>query len=291
MRGKKEASGVVSFNKFKSHHVLTPQAIRSFRKVIYKYYQKNPRSLPWRKTLDPYRILVSEIMLQQTQVERVLKKYRLFVKTFPKFSSLSKASLKDILTVWQGLGYNRRAISLKTIAKIVMTKFGSRLPSSEEELIKFPGIGKYTAAAIITFAYNKPSVLIETNIRTVYIYFFFQKKNYVKDTEIIPLIVKTLDRKNPRKWYYALMDYGAMLKKTHSNLSRKSAHYQRQTPFYGSNRQIRGMILRLLVEKPGLSQREITMQLGSQPEKIEKNLQELRAEGFLKETRKRYTIS
>jgi A/G-specific adenine glycosylase len=115
-------------------------------------------------------------MLQQTQVERVLRKYRFFAKTFPEFSSLAKASLNDIITVWQGLGYNRRAISLKTIAKIIVTKFGSILPSSEEELIKFPGIGRYTAAAIVAFAYNKPSVLIETNIRTVYIYFFFQKK-------------------------------------------------------------------------------------------------------------------
>jgi A/G-specific adenine glycosylase len=291
VRGKKEAHGVVSFNHFKSHHILTPQAIRAFRTVIYKYYQKNPRSLPWRKTRDPYRILVSEIMLQQTQVERVLRKYRFFTKTFPEFSSLAKASLKDIITVWQGLGYNRRAISLKTIAKIVVTKFGSILPSSEEELIKFPGIGRYTAAAIVAFAYNKPSVLIETNIRTVYIYFFFQKKNYVKDTEIIPLIDKTRDRKNPREWYYALMDYGVMLKKMHSNLGRKSAHYQRQNPFRGSNRQIRGMILKALVEKPGLSEKEIILQIGSQPEKISNNLKILEGEGFLKKKRKRYTIA
>lgn len=291
MRGKKKASGVVSCNRLTGHHDLAPQSIRAFRTLIYNNYRKNPRRLPWRKTWDPYKIVVSEIMLQQTQVERVLRKYRLFVKTFPDFSSLAGASLKDILTVWQGLGYNRRVISLKNIAKSVVTKFGGEIPSSEEALIKLPGIGRYTSAAILTFTYNKPSVLIETNIRTVFIYFFFRKKNYVKDTEIIPLIEKTIDTKNPREWYYALMDYGMMLKKEHTNLSRKSAHYQRQTRFQGSNRQIRGMILKLLVENPGISQREITKKLGLQSEKIKKNLKELQDEGFLKSTGNRYSIS
>ena len=291
MRGKKEAIRVVPCNHLTVHHDLTSQAIRSFRTIIYSNYRKNPRRLPWRTTRDPYRIVVSEIMLQQTQVERVLRKYRLFVKTFPDFSSLAEASLRDILTVWQGLGYNRRAISLKNIAKSVVTKFGGEIPSSEEALIKLPGIGRYTSSAIITFAYNKPAVLIETNIRTVFIYFFFRNKNYVKDTEIVPLIEKTIDKKNPREWYYALMDYGVMLKKVHSNLSMKSAHYQRQSPFHGSNRQIRGMILKLLVEKPGLSQKEIIMKIGSQPEMIQRNLKELQDEGFLKSMRRRYTIA
>ena len=133
--------------------------------------------------------------------------------------------------------------------------------------------------------------MIETNIRSVYIYFFFQAKNQVKDSEIISLIKKTLDKKNPREWYYALMDYGVMLKKSYSNVSRKSAHYKRQTPFHGSNRQVRGKILRLLIENPGLSQREIIRQLGSQPDKIMKNLHELNDEGFLKIRRRKYTIA
>ena len=291
MMGKKEASRVFLSNRITGHHDLTSQEIRSFRTLIYSNYRKNPRRLPWRKTRNPYRIVVSEIMLQQTQVERVLKKYKLFVKTFPDFSSLAEASLRDILTVWQGLGYNRRAISLKNMATSVMTKFGGKIPSSEEALIKLPGIGRYTSAAILTFAYNEPLVLIETNIRTVYIYFFFRKKTRVEDTEIVPLIEKTIDRKNPREWYYALMDYGMLLKKAHPNVNRKSAHYQRQTPFHGSNRQIRGMILKLLVEKPGLSQKELVMKLGLRPEMIKRNLRELQEEGFLKNTRRRYTIA
>jgi A/G-specific adenine glycosylase len=288
LTGKRKVRRIASFDNLTRHDV---QADCSFRRIIYTHYRKYPRSLPWRKTRDPYKILVSEVMLQQTQVERVLKKYRLFVKTFPDFSSLAEASLKDILTVWKGMGYNRRTIFLKNIAKTIVTKFGGELPSSEEALIKLPGIGRYTAAAILTFAYNRPLVIIETNIRTVYIHFFFQEKNKVKDTEIIPLIEKTLDRKNPCEWYYALMDYGVMLKKEHKNLSRKSAHYQRQTPFHGSNRQVRGMILKLLVEKPGLSQKEIIMKLDLRPEKIQRNLKELQDEGFLKSMRRKYTIT
>ena len=267
------------------------QSIRNFRRTINTYYRKNPRILPWRETRDPYKILVSEVMLQQTQVERVVDKYRYFVKTFPDFSSLAEASLRDILTVWQGLGYNRRAISLKSIAKTIVTQYVGIFPSSVDALIKLPGIGKYTAKAILTFAYNRPFVIIETNIRAVYIFFFFRDKNNVKDSDIIPLIEKTLDRKNPREWYYALMDYGAMLKKEHVHLGRRSAHYQRQTPFYGSHRQTRGVILRLLIAKPGLSLSEIIRRAGSEPEKIEKNIKELQDEGFLKVTRGKYAIA
>lgn len=291
LKGKKEENRVVPFKQLIGHNGLTPQAIRAFRNIIYKNYWKNPRILPWRKTRDPYRILVSEIMLQQTQVKRVLRKYRLFVKTFPHFLSLAEASLKDILTVWQGLGYNRRAISLKNLAETIVTNYGSKLPSSQEALMKLPGIGRYTAAAIETFAFNKPSAIIETNIRSVYIYFFFQAKNQVKDSEIISLIEKTLDKGNPREWYYALMDYGVILKKTHANLNRKSAHYHRQSPFRGSNRQIRGMILKALVEKPGLSDTEILLKIGSDPEKISDNLKRLEDEGFLRKKRKRYIIA
>jgi len=291
VKGKKEEIRVASLKQFIDHNGLTPKALRVFRNLIYKNYRENTRILPWRKTRDPYRILVSEIMLQQTQVERVLRKYRLFVKTFPNFSSLAEASLKDILTVWRGLGYNRRAISLKNLAKTIVTNYGGKLPSSQEALMKLPGIGRYTAAAIETFAFNKPTAIIETNIRSVYIYFFFQGKNQIKDSEIISLIEKTVDKGNPREWYYALMDYGVILKKKYGNLNRRSAHYHRQPPFRGSNRQIRGIILKALVEKPGLSEKEILLQLGLNPKKIASNLKRLEDEGFLSKKRKRYTIA
>jgi A/G-specific adenine glycosylase len=172
-----------------------------------------------------------------------------------------------------------------------MTKWKGILPSSEYQLIKFSGIGKSTASAISVFAFNSPAIFIETNIRRVFLHFFFQGSNRVRDTEILKLIEKTLDVSNVRHWYYALMDYGAMLKKTDASLNKKSAHYQKQTPFHGSNRQIRGKILKKLVEKPGLSEQEIVVHVGSQPEQISNNLKLLTGEGFLKKRGKRYSIA
>jgi A/G-specific adenine glycosylase len=197
-------------------HQLNPQLIRSFQTEIYTYYQNHKRNYPWRETRDPYHILVSEIMLQQTQTNRSVDKYRQFIETFPNFKALAKAPLHDILTQWHGLGYNRRAIQLKQLSEIVLTTYNGKLPSTIHELRTLPGIGPYTAAAICAFAFNQPTVLIETNIRSVMLYFFFQGKSQVKDSELIKLIQKTLDAENPREWYYALIDFGAMLKKKYS---------------------------------------------------------------------------
>jgi A/G-specific adenine glycosylase len=241
-------------------------------------------------TSNPYRILVSEIMLQQTQVERVSTKYKEFIKRFPSFKSLERSSLRDILEVWQGMGYNRRAVALKRIAETVISDFRGRLPSAEDELIKLPGIGKYTASAILAFAFNKPTAFIETNIRRVFIHFFFQRRALVRDSEILPLIEKTLDRSNPREWYYALMDFGVMLKRKTENPNKRSAHYRKQSPFQGSNRQVRGMILRLLLRKPDITESEIICELRSDPEKIKENLSVLQNEGFVWKKGKRFNV-
>lgn len=241
-------------------------------------------------TTDPYRILVSEIMLQQTQVERVSVKYKEFIKRFPSFKSLEGSTLRDILQVWQGMGYNRRAVALKKIAKTVISDFRGRIPSSEDELIKLPGIGKYTASAILAFAFNKPTAFVETNIRRVFIHFFFQRRALVRDSEILPLIEKTLDRSNPREWYYALMDFGVMLKRKTENPNKRSAHYRKQSPFQGSNRQVRGMILRLLLRKPDITELEIIRELKSDPEKIKENLSALQNEGFVWRKGKRFKV-
>ncbi len=269
----------------------SPRIIRIFHKLIYGHAERNPRDLPWRKTRNPYRILVSEIMLQQTQVERVRDKYIAFIRAFPDFSSLATAPLVDILGAWQGLGYNRRALALQTIARIVMGKYRGSLPRRYEELLQFPGIGKYTAAAILTFTRKQPHVFIETNIRRVFIRLFFQDRDTISDAEILPLIDKTLDRANPGKWYYALMDYGVMLKKTGENPNRKSAHYQKQSAFHGSNRQLRGMILKTLIRNPGISKKKLMEELGLDPEKIEMNLALLTKEGLLKKKGKQFSIS
>jgi A/G-specific adenine glycosylase len=139
---------------------LSPAAIRLFRQKIYRYYRRNGRPLPWRKTRNPYHILVSEIMLQQTQVERVMQKYPRFIASFPDFKTLAKAPLRKILQQWQGMGYNRRALFLKKIAVEVVEKFNGRLPRTMEELMTLPGIGKNTAASISAFAFNKPVAFI-----------------------------------------------------------------------------------------------------------------------------------
>lgn len=270
---------------------LTADAISLFQKIIYDHFKKNARSFPWRNTADPYHILLSEIMLQQTPVERVIPKYNQFIKVFPDFSSLAKEPLKKILKFWQGLGYNRRAIALKNIAQIVVSKFGGKLPCKLEDLTALPGIGRATAAAIITFAFNQTTIFIETNIRTVFIHFFFPDSNNIKDKNILLLIEKTLDTSDPREWYYALMDYGAMLKKCYKNINKKSAHYQKQTAFKGSNRQIRGMILRVLITGEVMTKEELVQRLELNVDKVKKNLIQLQKEGFINEKEKRFSIA
>jgi len=270
---------------------LTPAVVRKFQKMIYRYYREHGRNLPWRMTHDPYHILVSEIMLQQTQVQRVMGKYEQFIKVFPGFSSLELAPLRAILKEWQGLGYNRRAIALKQIAQKVMKKFHGRLPSSAETLMTLPGIGRATASAIAAFVFQEPAVFIETNIRRVFIHSFFHDKTDIRDTEILPLVEKTLDTSNPREWYYALMDYGVMLKQECENPNRRSAHYQRQSPFRGSNRQVRGMILKALTQESRVSECEIAQKLQVNPEMLKKNLVQLQKEGFVKRRWNKFAIA
>lgn len=224
--------------------------IPAFKKKIRSFYRENKRQFPWRQTHNPYEILVSEMMLQQTQTGRVVEKYASFIHTFPTVSHLSKASTSDVLRLWQGLGYNRRALYLKRTAAIICEKYNNTFPSLKEELVKLPGIGVNTAGAVIAFAYNQPIVFIETNIRRVFIHEFFREKEKVSDQEIYPLIEASLDTKNPRDYYYALMDYGAHLGKTTINPNRKSKEYLKQSKFEGSMRQVRGMIIKLLLEKP-----------------------------------------
>jgi A/G-specific adenine glycosylase len=260
---------------------LSRKRINSFQQQIKRFYNENKRDMPWRDTDDPYYILVSEFMLQQTQAERVLLKYGPFITRFPDFQTLSRAGLKEVLAAWQGLGYNRRAINLKETAEEIISRYSGKVPESTEELIQLPGIGKATAGAILAFVFNKPSVFIETNIRRVFIHFFFQDKKDIQDKEIIPLVEKTLDHENPRHWYYALMDYGAMLKKQGSNPNRKSAHYSRQAPFEGSNRQARGAILRHLLNNGTMEEYELITLLGITPLRGEKIISDLEKDGFL----------
>lgn len=260
---------------------LTPEAIRAFQTGIYAYYESHGRQLPWRETDDPYCILVSEIMLQQTPVPRVLQKYEELTSAFPDFRSLAQASVQELLRVWQGLGYNRRALALKKTAELVVSQYRGLLPAEPEALQEMPGIGPYTAAAIAAFAFQRPVAFIETNIRTVFIHCFFRGQDAVKDREILELVEQTLDTANPRRWYYALMDYGAMLKQRYHNPNRRSAHYQKQTPFKGSNRELRGMILRAITAYSRISEAELVAELNADSERVDSALTQLVVEGFI----------
>jgi A/G-specific adenine glycosylase len=231
--------------------------IRAFQAAIWRYYRSHKRAMPWRDTRNPYKILVSEIMLQQTRVSRVMEKYPLFIKTFPNVRALALASPRAALSAWQGLGYNRRALLLKKCAEIIVREYGGELPHSPAELAQLPGIGKATAGAIAAFAFDVPTPFIETNIRRVFIHFFFSAAKKVRDKEILKLVEKTVDPKNPREWYYALMDYGAMLVKTVPNPNKKSAHYARQPRFSGSDRELRGKIIRFLLLGKKISLRKL----------------------------------
>lgn len=222
-------------------------AIDRFRATVYANYEQRGRDFPWRHTTDPYHILVSEIMLQQTQTSRVEPKYMEFIMRFPDFETLDGARAEDVLDAWQGLGYNRRAVALHAISRRVCSSFGGHLPEDKETLLSLPGIGPYTAAAIRAFAFNQPEAFIETNIRAAFIHEFFPESSRVSDAEILPLVEAALDRAAPRQWYQALMDYGAMLKEA-GNPSRRSAHHHPQSRFEGSRRQARGIILRALLQ-------------------------------------------
>ncbi len=197
------------------------------------------------------------MMPEQTQTYRVEPKYEQFITDFPDFASLSCAPLRDVLAVWQGLGYNRRGKALHDIAHKVMSEFHGHLPQEPAVLETLPGIGKATAASICAFAFNKPTVFIETNIRTVFIHSFFKDQQGISDKELVPLVAATVDTQHPREWYYALMDYGVYLKKMVPNPSRRSKHHTQQSRFEGSDRQIRGAIIKFLTQNPYMTRTEL----------------------------------
>lgn len=263
---------------------LSKSQIDDFRETVWEHYRRHGRSFPWRKNKTAYRVLVSEIMLQQTQADRVVPYYEHFMQRFPDIRSLSRARLSTVLKLWQGLGYNRRAKMLHECAKTVVRERKGKLPTDEHELMSLPGIGPYTAAAVAAFAGNRPAVVIETNIRSVYIHHFFRDREGVTDREIIPVVEATVDRENPRDWYQALMDYGAWLKRQGVNPSRRSAHYTRQAPLKGSNREVRGAIIRMLTQEKRLSASLLPERTKLAPSRVERALRQLVSEGLVART-------
>lgn len=276
--------------RYHSTGTLSAAGIRVFQNTILEHYLSDSRPMPWRSTNDPYAILVSEIMLQQTQVERVKSKFAEFLSAFPSVSDLASAPLTDVLRFWQGLGYNRRAIALKRCAEEIAGRYRGQFPRDTGELESLPGIGPYTARAVAAFAFGIAEPLIETNIRTVFIHFFFHGRDKVSDREIMPLVAATLDRHNPREWYYALMDFGVMLKQRYPNPGRRSSHHVKQSRFEGSNRQLRSRLLRTVIAEPGIAATELVIQLGAAEADVQRNLSDLEREGFICRENNRYLV-
>jgi A/G-specific adenine glycosylase len=264
------------------------KAMKAFRAAVWRHYRAAGRhDLAWRKTKHPYKILVSEVMLQQTQVPRVIEKYKEFLKAFPTVRALAQAPLADVLRVWSGMGYNRRAKYLREGARVIVEEYGGRVPKDAATLRQIPGIGPYTASAVLIFAYNVPDTMIETNIRAAYIHHFFPNhKKAVNDRDLLPFISKAAEGQDPREWHWALMDYGSHLKKLHGNPARKSAHYAKQSKFDGSIRQVRGAILHELHKGPSSLNK-----LPFEKDRIESALAGLARDGLIIKQRGKWQIS
>lgn len=225
----------------------------AFIAAVHKHGRELYRELPWRNTTDPYEVLVSEVMLQQTQVVRVLRYWQRWLERFPTVDALAAASTDVVLESWQGLGYNRRALALKKVAECCSEHYSGTLPQDKDALLALPGIGPSTAAGVRVFSYGLPDMYLETNVRTVYLNEFFADEFDVPDSAVIPLVEQTCDMRDPRAWYYALLDWGAYLKKTLPNPSRRSKHHSVQSAFEGSRRQKRAWLLREVMAAGSIS--------------------------------------
>lgn len=272
-----------------------PPSMDSFRRRVLAEGRLHWRDLPWRRTRDPYGVWVSEVMLQQTQVSRVDGRWQRWLARFPDPASLAAAETADVLSEWQGLGYNRRALALQRAASEICGRWGGRVPRDAADLVSLPGIGPATAAGIRAFAFDLPGVYLETNVRAVFLHEFFPDGEKVPDRALVPLVEEACPEVGARGWYYALLDYGAHLKRTVPNPSRRSAAHGRQSAFEGSRRQKRAALVRLLLEARevgagGLALEDAVASLGEQeavkgrPEPaaglVEELLEELAAEGF-----------
>jgi A/G-specific adenine glycosylase len=249
--------------------LLDDAAVRRLRRRILTWYRHHGRDLPWRHTADRYAILVSEVMLQQTQVPRVIPKYTAFLHRYPDLESLASAPLAGVLALWSGLGYNNRAVRLRACAQAVAaaTPLGERaeLPRDVRALETLPGLGPYTARAVLVFAHDTDLAAVDANVRRVLI----RELGLPPDIGLASLqevAERVLPRGQARDWHNALMDYGAAVLTARST---GIAPLTRQGPFLGSRRWYRSQLLKLLLEKGsqraaglprslGLSHQEVT---------------------------------
>lgn len=256
--------------------------IRDFQELIWEKSRELFRPMPWREDTRPYYVLVSEIMLQQTQVDRVKIKFEEFITALPTIEDLANAGLDEVLKLWSGLGYNRRAKFLHQAAQMIKSEFNGVFPETLPELLTLPGVGINTAGAILAYSFNQPSIFIETNVRTVYFYHFFEGQENVDDKTLQQIVEATVDQEHPREWYWGIMDYGTYLKRNGIGLNNKSKHYKKQAPLKGSLREVRGQILKQLAQ--GDANQEQLEQLLKTDERFEKAVAGLLKDGLITQT-------
>jgi A/G-specific adenine glycosylase len=278
--------------------MISSQTKSAFQKKILDWYTENKRDLPWRTTREPYRILISEIMSQQTQLLRVVPKYNAWIEKFPKIEFLANAKLSDVLQYWSGLGYNRRALNLKKTAEIIVEKYHCKFPQSEAELKSLPGIGKYTARAVLCFAFDKQITVVDTNVRKVIMTQIINlgigdvsklsladgysgaRDFGIKEHVIEDIAEQLLPKGRAYEWNQALMDYAAAV------LKNEKIPIPKQSKFTGSRRYFRGQILKLLLQNKSMSLFELGPLLKkdyseNESEWLQKILEELMQEGFI----------
>lgn len=271
--------------------------VSELQQLVDRYFTSHMRDLPWRRfsdgKLDAYHVLVSEFMLQQTQAARVIPKYEQFLTKFPTVKSLAKAPLSEVLKSWSGLGYNRRAKYLWQAAQMVVGAFEGDVPESVDGLMQLPGVGPNTAGAIYVYSFNKSAVFIETNVRTVFLHHLFADRSDVPDSEIAPLLEQALKlpavARDPRRWYWALMDYGVYIKSEYGNASRRSKHHVVQSKFAGSRRQARGVVLRELTKGP--SSRAVLQEAADGYHGFDSVLEDLLREGLIEQDNHQFRLA
>ncbi len=260
-----------------NNKTLSEKKIKEFQTKILKWYKVNKRDFPWRKTTDPYHILISEIMLQQTQAQRVVGYYEKFIKRFPKLVDLAKAKNPGVLKIWSGLGFNNRAIRLKEIAKTIAIDLNGKFPQEQDELLKLKGIGDYTSAAILAFAFNKRVAVVDTNIRRVLIHELHLNQN-ISPKRLSEIALSIIPKSKSRIWHNALMDYGALAATVKQTQIKSKS---KQSPFKGSEREVRGKILKLLLEKRNVAKSDLTELI--QHKNVYEIIEKMKEDGLLSE--------
>lgn len=256
--------------------------ITDFQELVWEKARELYRDMPWRRDTRPYYVLVSEIMLQQTQVDRVVPKFEAFIAAFPNEATLAQATLAEVLKLWSGLGYNRRAKFLHEAAKKIVLDYNGNFPDTQQELISLPGVGVNTAGAILTYSFNQPVVFIETNVRTVYFHHFFEDSVDVSDKQLREVVEETIDKEHPREWYWGIMDYGSYLKRQGAGRNDVSRHYKKQSVLKGSIREVRGQIVRELASQD-MELKELRSAVRAD-ERFVEALTGLNKDGLVKET-------